>query len=819
MDAQEISLRDVWEILKRNSRILVLLPLLALGIALMYSFFFATPLFASTAAISVSPLQVQSQLEQKIQVQQSNILSFEGFRAIALSEEVLGEVWSDLKRQNRLPTLWQDRGGRPGTERMVKFLNLKDRTPKQSISLPQGQIPPLTVELNVRAPSPEIAAQAANLWAKATIRRVNELPLGRLRASLAALDEQIAPAEKAYREAQARWELFSRTTNLPQDKAELEAKTQERVNLDIELAGLERDLAAVSGRIAATQREVEQQARIVPVNTSPDQMAILNQRLEAAKARLKAETEKARKAYGQAASALEAFQRKERIPQWNAELAAYTEAYASTQNRILSLVKEIATQNSLLAEAEARLAEYKAQTPGINLENLIAGMKLSEAKALLEGRLKEADTRYKRAEMAYQAFQQQNELGVLKAKLADLTARIGSVAVRLSSIATDRASKSARLQSIEVALGQEPKLLTLEREIAADPVALATAVQGGSLQALVGLKLKNQELNPTHQNLLAQALTLQADLASLAKEEEASRQEQAALQEKVDGFRKQIAALELQQARILSELDVARGNYDAIYRYNQNVLTLAGQDVEDQTLREVNPDVLTFRNKVVEIKAQIAGLEAERAALERNLKTYDERIAALKARTAAQEREKEQITLGFGSKKAIYEVLRNRFDQIAQLSTSELTFDNPNPEYQRLRSALIDAQAEEARLLARKSALLGRIAQVEARIGTLKARLAQAQVESDQVNQALELAKNAYLALVQKKTDLQIELASSQNSLAQLIAPAYPIFEKVAPKRLTIALLAVVFGVLLAVGWMFLSEAVRERPRLTGSET
>jgi hypothetical protein len=64
----------------------------------------------------------------------------------------------------------------------------------------------------------------------------------------------VTPAEKAYREAQARWEAFNKTTTLPQDKAELDAKTQERVGLDTELAGLERDLAAVQGRIQPTFR-------------------------------------------------------------------------------------------------------------------------------------------------------------------------------------------------------------------------------------------------------------------------------------------------------------------------------------------------------------------------------------------------------------------------------------------------------------------------------------------------------------------------------------------------------------------------------------
>ena len=101
------------------------------------------------------------------------------------------------------------------------------------------------------------------------------------------------------------------------------------------------------------------------------------------------------------------------------------------------------------------------------------------------------------------------------------------------------------------------------------------------------------------------------------------------------------------------------------------------------------------------------------------------------------------------------------------------------------------------------------MAQVETRINLLKERVARAQVEEERVRQALELARNAYVALAQKCTDLRIELASSQNSLAQVIAPAYPIYEKVAPKRGLILALAVFLGLVLAVMAAFVAEALR----------
>ena len=615
----ELSLRDIVEVLKRHRVYLWALPLILATVALIYGFLIAEPTYASTATLSVAPVQVQAQLEQRIQVQQATPITFEGLKALALSEETVGEVWEVLRKEGRLPTRWQDRGGLRGIERMMRDLEVKDISPKLQAVNP-NQVPPIVASLTVQAPDPQVAAKAANLWVEAVKRRVNAIPLTRLEASLKALEEQVTPAEKAYREAQARWEAFNKTTTLPQDKAELDAKTQERVGLDTELAGLERDLAAVQGRIQATLAEMRRQEAIVPIGTSPEQLAVINKRLQEAQASLKAETERARQAYLAAAKALEASRAKERTAQW-------------------------------------------------------------------------------------------------QDKLKQLSSRLADVGVRLAQILTEQASKEASLKEVEQALAEEPKALDLVREVVADPV-VATAVAKGDLSALTGLRLKVQEVNPAYAPLFTQAVGLRSQIGSLKAEEKALLKEQEAI---------------------------------------------------------------------------------------------SQRIASLKPLLAAQEREKEAVTLEYATKKAAYEAFRSRYDQIASLTAQDLTFDNPNPEFQRLRSALIDAQAEEARLSARRAALLARINQVEARIGLLKDRVAKAQVEQDAVNQALELAKNAYLALAQKRTDLQIQIASNQEAWASILAPAYPIYEKVAPKRGLLLALAVALGLMLGVMAAFVAEALRPK--------
>ena len=612
----ELTLRDLVDILKRHRWLLVGLPVVFGIFAVVYGFFIAKPTYASTATISVSPLQVQAQLERRIQVQQSPLLTFDGLRAIAFSEDVLQEVWGGLNQAGKLPDAWQDQGKLRGIERMSKAFAMKDQTGRQNL-VPQGQVPPLVAAMTVKAEDPELAAEAANLWAGATIRRVNEIPLKRLRASLVALEAQIGPAEKAYREAQARWEEFNRTTTLAQDRAELDAKTKERVALDKELSDLERNLAAIEGRIRALSTEVQKQSKIILPDATPAQIAVTNQRLDAARTRLEEATRKAGQQFLAAGKALEDFRKRERIADWQA-------------------------------------ARQKT------------------------------------------------------------SARLASVMVRMSEVTTLLATKRAQLKVLEAQLAQQPRLLEVVREVVADPV-VAQAIARSDLSALEGLRLKVQEVNPAYAPTLA--------------------------------------------------------------RY-------------------------------VGLLAEVRGLETEGEALAAEADKLESAIEELQAKIAVQEREKEQILLEYQTKKAAYKGLKARYDQLAELSASDLTFDNPNPEYQRLRSVLIDAEAERARLLARKEALLKRIDQVDARIAELKARVAQAQVEADQVNQALDLAKNTYLALTQKQTDLQIELASSQNALAQVVAPAYPIFEKVAPKRGLMLVLAVILGFFIAVFWAFIRAAL-----------
>ena len=262
---QELSLRAILDTLKRQWVWVLMPPALLVAVASLYGFFLAKPIYASTATISVVPVQIPTQLEEQDQpgVQAHSFVPFPLLKSMALSKEVMWEVWEGLRRGGELPARWQGEGRAPVLDRMAKDFRIAEETPSPQTFL--------VASLTVQAPTPEVAARAANLWAEAVVKRVNAI----LRTRLDSLEKQLASLEKAYHEARAQWEAFKRASTLVQDRAEIEALTGEglvpegqrlvvlearlgeRVLLRRELAGLERNLAAVRSRIRFLEQEVK----------------------------------------------------------------------------------------------------------------------------------------------------------------------------------------------------------------------------------------------------------------------------------------------------------------------------------------------------------------------------------------------------------------------------------------------------------------------------------------------------------------------------------------------------------------------------------
>ena len=615
----ELTLRDLIAVLRRKKGWILGLTLTALFLGGVYAFFLAKPVYQSSAVLSVSPLKVKAQLENKIQLQQRGLLTFEGLKALALSQEALRTILQHLESSDDLPEEW---GQLPEDEllpKLEKKLTISDKTGTRTTSA-ANEPPALIGSLAVRADSPLLAAKIANAWAEVTARMVNDLPAKQLEANLRALAEQIAPAETAYRKAQAEWETFQKNTNLSEWKKELGQRISEKISIQTQVEGLERNIREKEARIRELEKHMAGERQVFSGKISPTQLAFMDRSLNQSKAFIASQYKAALKDYSEISSELVAYKSRTPVERWKSELAKYR-------------------------------------------------------------------------------------------------ARAAAIELRLREILTDRAKLKNKLQTVKAQINQTPKTLILKREVTADPIIGLAAAK--DLAALRGLKLENETLYSVHTDLAKKENSLIVELNALAEEEKALAEE---------------------RSRLLPAID-------------------------------------DLRSKLSKATAEL-----------------------------------EKLGIALSIAKSRYQSWRKLYDEYKNIS-GNLTFESPNPRYQKLRSEKLALQINLNELRTKLAELNNQLAYDEKRIQELKKLVAAAELKADRLQEDLRLTKETYLALKQKQTDLKIELASIQNSLAQVLSKAYPVPEPVAPKKGLILVLSVFLGLMLGAFMAFLSAALEPPER------
>ncbi len=250
----ELTLRDLWEILRRKRIYLIAFPLFALLIAGFYAFLIAKPVYESRAVVTVAPIQVRARLEKQIELQPAKNLSPEALKLLLSTQEMRLAVAKRLREREMLPPEWEELDDREVAAVLASRLQVKATSERQRQTTPNSLI---TVELTTQAGDPEKAAEIANLWAELAVERINEIPALQLKANLSALEKQLPAAEQAFRQAQKAWEAFRKEDRrslwkqeLAQVEKRLGAIAQRLRTLPTELATAEAKLRALQDRLA-----------------------------------------------------------------------------------------------------------------------------------------------------------------------------------------------------------------------------------------------------------------------------------------------------------------------------------------------------------------------------------------------------------------------------------------------------------------------------------------------------------------------------------------------------------------------------------------
>ena len=232
----EVSLRDLYLILKRNIRFIVVVMVVTAVIAFVVSSFLKDVYRAESVTL-ITPPPVRVAGPQSLSFSPSNEVSFESYQTLALSRPVLEAAVATLNNDSLTY----------GTLRSAGRLNM--------IIGPQrpDQIVPLSVGHSVKSSDPELATQLADAWAKATVEAVQSSLLASLDPVLATTQEELNNLETRLDTAEANWLAFERDNNSDVLQARLTSLITQLANSEARLDEIERNLATAQAKEAALQ--------------------------------------------------------------------------------------------------------------------------------------------------------------------------------------------------------------------------------------------------------------------------------------------------------------------------------------------------------------------------------------------------------------------------------------------------------------------------------------------------------------------------------------------------------------------------------------
>ena len=530
----EISLRDIYFILRKHARWVLILPVVFAVLGAIYALFLMTPIFKAESTFTVQSTQLKASFEAKIQTTSVQGFSNSQIESVANSYPVLAEVLKVVQSQPDAPASWLRDDF--DVDRLAKKTKVKFAKPQIGVTPDQILVPIIT--LAVEAPTAKLAALMSNEWMKQTLIALNRLPKVRMDSAIDTVASELTKSTKERDLTQAMYLDYGTRSTLALDQGELNNAVGERTSL-INL-------------IVQAQQSLKQ-----------------------------AEVQK----------------------------AAQTQNYLKAENVI-----------SQVSGAEAAS---------------LAGGDLEQVRTHLTRQTIDAKAKYDLTRNRVADFNSRYNMPVLISQESSLSGRIGIILNRLQTITTELTVATSKLAEVRAQLVGQPKLLILEREITSDPTLNAVASQNGSkLADLIGVKLKNQEINPLYQGLLQSSISLQADIKNLITERTAITAEKTSLEPKLAVLRAENARLNKQLSDLQLEAGIASGIYVALKSRLEQFASVRSPNERALTLDNPNPEYQRLRSSLNDLSVSVALQKSTLANYKAREKVLDTRILALRGRVA-----------------------------------------------------------------------------------------------------------------------------------------------------------------------------------------
>jgi uncharacterized protein involved in exopolysaccharide biosynthesis len=330
----EISLRDLYLILRRGLPLIVGVAVLAAAVTLV-ALNLRSERYQAETTVLVSPTPVTIQSTGNLVLEQPNHISWETYETIAFSRAVLEETVS------RLDSAGVSVGLLMGSGKLTRLAGPQQPT----------QVAPLTISHAVVHHDAKQAAAAVDAWAAATLDTVRASGLASLETVRKATTQQMASLEEHLALLESRWTAFQTEDESAMIEARLAGLAERFPETESTLETVERDLAATVGMSQALAAVGASAGTSGPASADPDAaLALLG---------------------GRGALAAETI----------AQLVAMLEQTGAADADLVTMVRQVELQR-LTAERAGLIAEHEATET--QLERMReSGQRLRERQAAL----------------------------------------------------------------------------------------------------------------------------------------------------------------------------------------------------------------------------------------------------------------------------------------------------------------------------------------------------------------------------------------------------------------------------------------------------
>lgn len=256
---EEISLRELIEVLIRGKEIIAIITIIALLISGVFSFLIISPTYQAKTTLLINQPNVRGQeADSNISaflesISQYPNMTIETFRSQVKNPELLQKVLDTINE--KIPTHRDGEGlTLAGLEQKINVQILNDTS---------------LMEITVTDKEPAMAAEIANILSQKFIEFINEQNKQRMNQSLSYLEKQIQIEGEKLDEAVEELKVFlSQSPGVEELGRDIEAKLVQLTSFKATMVNQQLELEKLRASLASAQKELEQTPRTITTKRS-----------------------------------------------------------------------------------------------------------------------------------------------------------------------------------------------------------------------------------------------------------------------------------------------------------------------------------------------------------------------------------------------------------------------------------------------------------------------------------------------------------------------------------------------------------------------